>query len=643
MLLLSLFFAFSPALAQEADNNSYSYDIIAFNFQVNPDSTVTVEERQTFNYQGEFHKGWRFIPLSGVGTITDIEVIDGTTGKLLTYSAKTLDKLDPESWGKFTTYRGEGGRNIEWYYNLKDTKQEWILRYKLHGALSFYDNHDEFYWNLFTNYEVPVSKVTAQVKLPPNNFKTEDLQASLYWARNEGDASHTEQGAPFVGKQAGGIYNFYFENLEPRAKVTIAAGWPKGLGLEKAFWSGWLKSNWGYILSVLVGLFAIIYGFAQWYFLERFRKGRGTVIAEYEPPQHLKPAMMEVVVRERVSPRTWPATIVDLAVRGYLKIKEERKNRPGNVWLVVTIILIFVLISFFVSLVISETNGIRQGWVRSLGFLPLLLIFLAFLPFIYKKYTRGYLLERTEKREGLEDYERDFLGVLFGRSQEFSTLDLASHPFKAQTLGLKIQELEKELYKEIDSDLGVYEVALSKKTNLKFSGLLVFFAVWLLLSFGSFLALSFSPQVIILSSTVFVSFVILWSFKQFNPRLSQAGHVLREACLGFKLYLKTAERYRLQNLTPDLFEKFLPYAMIFGVEKKWAKAFEGINVPNPSWYVPAHGGVVGGGEVGTFSASAFSSSFSSSFASAFSNSTGGASGGGGGAGGGGGGGGGGAS
>ncbi|HCQ92230.1 MAG TPA: hypothetical protein DIU16_02580 [Candidatus Vogelbacteria bacterium] len=130
-----------------------------------------------------------------------------------------------------------------------------------------------------------------------------------------------------------------------------------------------------------------------------------------------------------------------------------------------------------------------------------------------------------------------------------------------------------------------------------------------------------------------------------EARLSQEGRELREEWLGFKLYMETAERYRLQNLTPDLFEKFLPYTMIFGIEKKWAKAFEGMQIAPPLWY---HGaalaGTMNGGGVGSgFSVSAFSSSFSSSFASAFSSSAGSGASGGGGAGGGGGGGGGGAS
>ncbi|MBA3550959.1 DUF2207 domain-containing protein, partial [Patescibacteria group bacterium] len=108
-----------------------------------------------------------------------------------------------------------------------------------------------------------------------------------------------------------------------------------------------------------------------------------------------------------------------------------------------------------------------------------------------------------------------------------------------------------------------------------------------------------------------------------------------------KLYLQTAERHRVQNLTPDLFEKFLPYAMIYGIEKKWAKAFESLTMQPPNWYAgPTYTSFAGtGGGSSGFSASAFSSSFSTSFVSAFATSSGtGGSGGGGSAGGGGGGG-----
>lgn len=73
------------------------------------------------------------------------------------------------------------------------------------------------------------------------------------------------------------------------------------------------------------------------------------------------------------------------------------------------------------------------------------------------------------------------------------------------------------------------------------------------------------------------------------PRRTKKGALMQEKILGFKMYLKHAERYRLKRLySPknykDLFEKYLPYAIALEVEKEWAKQFKDMfNVP-PSWY-----------------------------------------------------------
>ena len=133
-LFLALFFVFF-FLPQLTLAKSYQYDSILINIQVNKDSTFDVEERQIFNYNGVFNKGWRSIPLNKISAISDIQIIDGETGKPLIYSSKKLDKLNPLSWGKFTSYKEGGNQNIEWYYNLADTTYEWIIKYKVHGGI----------------------------------------------------------------------------------------------------------------------------------------------------------------------------------------------------------------------------------------------------------------------------------------------------------------------------------------------------------------------------------------------------------------------------------------------------------------------------------------------------------------------------
>ena len=145
---------------------SYSYPSIDAAMRINRDTTFLVEERQTFEYHGEYHQGLRNIPMNKIDAITDIEVLDGMTNQPLTYSPSQLDKTQADSWGRYTTYKRNGEMNIEWYYDTHDTTHTWILRYVVHGGLSFYNDHDELYWNILTSYDAPIGRASVNIILP---------------------------------------------------------------------------------------------------------------------------------------------------------------------------------------------------------------------------------------------------------------------------------------------------------------------------------------------------------------------------------------------------------------------------------------------------------------------------------------------
>lgn len=79
-------------------------------------------------------------------------------------------------------------------------------------------------------------------------------------------------------------------------------------------------------------------------------------------------------------------------------------------------------------------------------------------------------------------------------------------------------------------------------------------------------------------------------FGRFMPAKTKKGADAKWHSLGFKEYLQVAERFRLQaNVDPKTFEKYLSYAMVFGVEREWANRFIDIYKEPPDWYVPATG------------------------------------------------------
>lgn len=581
-VLLVLASFLSGSVVAWAQERSYSYDSIKFDFQVNPDTTVDVIERQTYNFTGEYHQGWRNIPLRGVSAITDIAVIDAATGNYLAYSPKRLEKTDPASWGKFTTFRQNGERVIEWYYNQANTSHGWLLKYRLHGALGFYADHDELYWNLFTDYQVPVARAEAKVILPTNQFDVAQLQITGY-------------GEPVLPETRVLNPQTFFlsaDNLPPGEKLTMAAGWPRGLVNRSLFWRDWLALNLFYLLSGLLVLLTILFSLGRWYILEYRPLHSKTVVPEYEPPRGLRPAMALVIEKEGVGAKAWVSTIVDLAVRGFIKIEEIEKK-----------ILFFTI--------------------------------------------KDYGLAKLRSLDGLDiaEYEKELVNTIFGEKDALVLSELRAQNrgrFNSQKFRFKMLKAKDQLLRETEGKAGAYRVGLvAEKKKAWFIPLLILVAI-ILTVFG--VRLDSSGK--LFGLVLFVCALWIY-FERYEARLSPEGQQLKRDILGFKLYLQTAERYRLQNLTPDLFEKYLPYAMAFGVEKKWSQAFEGMVVPPPSWYVSqtavSSNVLASAGTPGGFSAAAFSASFSSSFASSFSSSSGGASGGGGGVGGGGGGGGGGAS
>src|SRR5260370_42078519 len=79
---------------------------------------------------------------------------------------------------------------------------------------------------------------------------------------------------------------------------------------------------------------------------------------------------------------------------------------------------------------------------------------------------------------------------------------------------------------------------------------------------------------------------IIFGFGWFMPAHTDQGARALEGVLGFEDFLVHVESDRFNRLvkTPEMFEKFLPFAMALGVEKNWSRAFQGILTQPPQWY-----------------------------------------------------------
>lgn len=570
-----------PLIAGAQAERSYHYKSIDATYTVHRDTSVDVEERQEFEFVGQYNLGYRDISHKGVDAVTDVQVIDAQSGEPLEYSRKKLDKTKPESWGKYTVDKDNGSTIVEWYYNQKDTTHAWILRYKIHGAIAFYDTHDELYWNVFTDFDVPVDFVGATITLPEAITKR---SGTLYTTnQHEYNSMNSDEQS----------YYLTVAGIEPQEDVTFAVGWQKGVTLQSEYQKWFLKRIWPLLAGIAALVGSIAFSILYWRRQEYVHRGKGTVIPQYEPPHHLPPAMAEVAAKGSVSHRAWSATVVDFAVRGYVTIDEH------------------------------ESDGVL-GWFKS----------------------KDFVVTRTGKSDSdLKEYEQKFMDALFPAGEKvFSTKALSKSTTKQTAMVSNISKITDHLYKETEVHTDAYTQDPKSLLLRKKIGGLIFAAP--IVAVASFLVTDsvfwFLGLLLSVAGVALVVYVV-----NIRPQLNRTGHILREEWQGFKLFLSVTGRDRMQNLTPDMFEKFLPYAMMFGVEKKWALAFKDITLTPPTWYhsnAAVYAATIPGGSSGSFSPTSFASGFSASFTSSFASSGGsGASGGGGGAGGGGGGGGGGAS
>jgi uncharacterized membrane protein YgcG len=189
-----------------------------------------------------------------------------------------------------------------------------------------------------------------------------------------------------------------------------------------------------------------------------------------------------------------------------------------------------------------------------------------------------YELERTEKSDSkLSTEQKQLLEGLFKKGNTVNTKKIDKYFY------LTVNKMRSTLLSKMNSE-EMYSPE-KKKLKGKFSGIGIVFIVIAFLAmtgiesyplYGWFLGF-------------LVSGIMLLVMNAFIDRKGEKGNKMYYELLGLKMYINTAEKHRIEfHDNPEkfrgVFESLLPYAMIFNLEKKWAKEFEDIYKESPSWY-----------------------------------------------------------
>ena len=291
-----------PAAARELVIRHFDARIL-----VNANGSIDVTETITAHFIGSnWHGLYRTIP------------VEYTTPEGLNYTLFLTPVSVTDDAGNPLRYeRSRQGRYTKFkiYVPNPDNSTRVIaLHYRVRNGLRFFNDHDELYWNVTGNeWDVPIDSVTAGVELPAG---VTGLHAIAYTGAYGSRAQDAEI------KTAANLITYRpTRPLGFHEGLTVVVGWDKGFvrqpGAGQKAWL-FLLSNWPFGMPIA----AFFLMFWLWWTRGRDPE-RDAITVQYEPPDKLTPSECGTLVDDNVSMRDITATLVDLAVKGYLTIEQS--------------------------------------------------------------------------------------------------------------------------------------------------------------------------------------------------------------------------------------------------------------------------------------------------------------------------------
>jgi Predicted membrane protein (DUF2207) len=515
LLLPCLILLFVYPMSAKSWHITDFHDTIA----IGQDGNAVFSERINIQFEGEWHGIHRTIPIEYPGP-------HGTNYTLYIDVRGVTD--DAGNKLKYESHISNGFRDLKIYIpGAADTTKVVQIDYAVKNGIRYFESYDEFYWNVTGNdWPVPIDHATAFVRFPDRasgSLRAQAFTGAYGSAGHEATAEVNGSDVTFETTAA----------LPMRGGITIDVYVPKGIlkergALTRFIW--FLGSNPIIFLPfVTLGVMAMV-----WWQWGRDPDPGLSVAPMYEPPKNISPAEAGTLIDDSIDPRDITSTLIDLAVRGYLKIEEVDEK-----------ILVFH----------------RKDYIL-------------------------HLLKPREEWKKLAPHERVMLENIYaGGGTETRLSSLKNHFYTAIPL------IRTDIMSSLRSK-GMYLLDPESAPGYSIAAAIAILIPFAVAQFTGYI--DFFASISSLIVAMLISALIWWLFARRMTAKTVQGGRTRVAILGFQEFMNRVEADRLKRMPPDTFEKYLPYAMALGVEHTWAKKFEGIIQNPPQWYVSPTPYAVGG-------------------------------------------------
>ncbi len=530
LLLLALVLMAASVAArpeQQSSNKTlyWEYYNVTMEVQTNGDIMITEVQQITFT-SGTFTFGTATIPLDRTEGITDVRVSEAT--RVYEQSA---------GGGDYTFTASEDGNNLDvvWYFPpTANSTHTYQLRYLVHQAVrvppilagsTCGTDGPVVDWNAIpADHNFGINQAQVILALPAPVMS--DAQGPF--ARTYGTD------AQVVSSDGGRSLTFTSGYIPAQQGMEICAVMPQGTitGGQPAWQAAEAAQQQrdavigsaALICAIPLLLFGLLGMLALYY--TRGRDPEVGLVAEYlsEPPSNLPPGVAGTLIDEHADLQDILSTLVDLARRGKLDMQEQKS----------------------------------QGWGMGADF-------------VFRR-TSADLSD-------LRPYERVLLDKVFGGGSERRLSELR------QKFYVAIPGLKEMLYDEVVKEGFFRRSPESVRSTYRVAGGLLLGAAFV----GGIVAMSLvnSGSVICpFASAGLVGLVMLFVAGAM-PARTRKGAEESAKWAAFKRYLQNTEKYTDLAAAKDQFERYLPYAIAFGLERTWISRFARVpDMPVPTWYYP---------------------------------------------------------
>jgi uncharacterized membrane protein YgcG len=499
------------------------------------------------------------------GIFRDLPSYRATFWGLNLNKEKDLQILEVQKDGRNEPWRAlEASKNVRTYIGDPDIfipsgTYKYTLNYLAKNQLVLGKDRDELYWNVTgNNWIFPIEKVRAEILLPPG-ASPKDISAYT--------GKFQEKGKDFrIFTESNRIIVETTRPLQPREGLTVSVTWPKGFitpnPSEAITPKTLFEANYWTFLAVGSLLLVVLYYTLVWALFGRDQTP-GVVIPMYGPPEKFTPEAARFVKgMGKFDDRSFASAILQLGASGLLRIEKNRGDDS------------YTLFKTPKPEKLTQLSPAYQKFYKRL-FAKKDIVYLDKDDAPILLHARTTLLKETQKEFETPYFLKNSGWWQFG-------VALAVVP---PALAL-VQETDPEaafsMVMTIFFALFVVKTVADIRTSIRSKRythvipILISYA-FLPMIIGMLAKPMLEDPRFWLFGIAAMSVLIPLTFRHLMKAPTAEGRQAIDHIDGFQHYLRVAEQESLESrppeLTPELFEKFLPYAVALNAEEQWSAHF----------------------------------------------------------------------